>query len=66
MHPLFEALAEIRDGCSAGAVAADALSALSPDEVLAVLVEAQSLTAQIGALNAVLLAEVDLAVLPDG
>ncbi|MCP5031762.1 MAG: DUF222 domain-containing protein [Actinomycetia bacterium] len=64
MPPLFEALAEIRGGCSAGVVAADALSTLSPDEVLAALVEVQSLVAQIGALNAVLLAKVDLAMLP--
>ncbi len=65
VHSMSEALAQIRSGCEAGFEAVDGLSVLSPDEVLGVLVEVQSLTNRIGALNAVLLARVDLAMLPN-
>ncbi|MCP3989578.1 MAG: DUF222 domain-containing protein [Actinomycetia bacterium] len=59
-------MSQIHAGCEAGVAAADALSVPSPDEVLAALVEVQSLVGKVGALNALLLAKVDLAMLPSG
>ncbi len=64
MSPLTEAIAQTGAGLGAIHAAAVAPSALNSEELLTALVEMQSLRAQCDAANALLLARVDLAMLP--